>query len=74
MQILKSDFEAKIRSVNSVSGEKLHDFEIICPARGVHLHPPIPTAYRPAINRKECGKISTFGNTMVKKKKSSAPS
>ena len=24
--------------VNSVSGEKLHDFEIICPARGVRSH------------------------------------
>ena len=29
-----SDFEAKIRGVNSVPGDKLHDFEIICPARG----------------------------------------
>ena len=28
-----SDLEAKIRGV--VSGEKLHDFEIICPASGV---------------------------------------
>ena len=28
-----SDFDAKLRDVNSVSGEKLHDFEIICPAR-----------------------------------------
>ena len=27
-------FETKIRGVNSVPGEKLHDFEIICPARG----------------------------------------
>ena len=26
---------AKIKGVNSVSGEKLHDFEIICPATGV---------------------------------------
>ena len=37
-----SDFEAKIRDVNSVSGEKLHDFEIICPARGVRSQPPHP--------------------------------
>ena len=29
-----SDFEAKIRGVNSVSGENLHDFEIISPAGG----------------------------------------
>ena len=35
-----SDFETKIRGVNSVSGETMHDFEIICPARGMHLHPP----------------------------------
>ena len=27
----------KIRSVNSVSGEKLHDFEIICPAESAFL-------------------------------------
>ena len=31
---------AKIRGANSVSGEKLHDFKIICPARGgVRSHP-----------------------------------
>ena len=36
-----SGFGAKIRGVNSVSGEKLHDFEIICPTRGVHLHPSL---------------------------------
>ena len=41
MQILrKSQFlYAKIRGVNSVSGEKLHDFEIICSASGVQSHP-----------------------------------
>ena len=31
--MIQADFEAKIRDVNSVSGENLHDFEIICPAR-----------------------------------------
>ena len=31
--------EAKIRDLNSVSGEKLHDFEIICPASGLQTHP-----------------------------------
>ena len=38
--------------VNSVSGEKLHDFEIICPARGVQTHPlspPPPIAYGPEL-------------------------
>ena len=30
-----SDFEAKIRGVHSVSGNKLHDFEIICPANSM---------------------------------------
>ena len=30
--------EAKIRDVNSVSGEKLHDFEIICLVSGVGSH------------------------------------
>ena len=47
-------FEAKIRGVNSVSGEKLHDFEIICPARGcvrtpapLNLPPPLTYAPRP---------------------------
>ena len=30
----------KIRGVNTVSGEKLHDFEIICPARVVQSYPP----------------------------------
>ena len=34
-----SDFEAKIRGVNSVSDEKLHDFEIIFPARAVRSQP-----------------------------------
>ena len=38
-----ADFEAKIRGVNSVSGENLHDFEIIRTARGVRTHPPPPT-------------------------------
>ena len=37
-----ADFEAKIRDVNSVSGENLHDFEIISPARGVPTHPRMP--------------------------------
>ena len=36
-----SDFEAKINVVNSVSGEKLHDLEIVCttppPAYGPEL-------------------------------------
>ena len=44
-----SDFEAKIKGVNSVSGEKLHDFEIICPASGGdggHLHPATTPAPR----------------------------
>ena len=36
-----SDFEAKVRGVNSVSDEKLHDFEIICLARGC-MFPPHP--------------------------------
>ena len=40
-----SDFEAKIRGANSVSGERQHDFEIICPARGMHLHPTPPFIY-----------------------------
>ena len=45
-----SDFETKNRGVNSVSCEKLHDLEIICPARGVRMHhrhppPPPPPAY-----------------------------
>ena len=37
-----ADFEAKIRGVNSVSGENLHDFEIISTARGVRTHHPPP--------------------------------
>ena len=45
-----SDFEAKIRGVNSVSCEKLHDFEIICPAGGggafVPLAPSLPPPNR----------------------------
>ena len=49
-----ADFEAKIRGVNSVSGENLHDFEIISTARGVRTHPPPPTtppsAYGPVFN------------------------
>ena len=36
------DFEAKIRGVNLVSDEKLHGFEIICPAKGMSLHPAPP--------------------------------
>ena len=31
-----------IRGVNSVSGKKLHDFEIICPAGRVRSQPPSP--------------------------------
>ena len=37
-----ADFEAKIRGVNSVSGENLHDFEIISRTRGVRTHPTPP--------------------------------
>ena len=44
-----SDLETKIRGVNSVSGKKLPDFEIICPAgggggggKGVQKHPRTP--------------------------------
>ena len=52
-----SDFEAKIRGVNSVSCEKLHDFEIIFPAGGgggVCTSRPLPSpppspAYGPII-------------------------
>ena len=41
------NFEANIRGVNSVSGEKLHDFEIICPAMGVRIppYPPPPLSH-----------------------------
>ena len=35
----------KLRGVNSVSGLKLHDFEIICPAGEVHLHPATPCVW-----------------------------
>ena len=35
----RSDFEAKIRGLNSVSDANLHDFEIICPGRGMRTHP-----------------------------------
>ena len=45
-----ADFGGQIRGVNSVSGEKLHDFEIVCSAsggmnassRGTNA-PPVPT-------------------------------
>ena len=47
-----SHFEAKIRGVNSVSGEKQHDFEIICPAIGVRLHPLHPLCVRSSENIK----------------------
>ena len=52
-----ADFEAKIMVVNSVSGENLHDFEIISPARAVRTHPrtplpPPPPAYGPVFNVK----------------------
>ena len=43
-----ADFEAKIRGVNSVSGENLHDFEIISPANA----PPHDPAYGPVFNVK----------------------
>ena len=41
--------------VNSVSGENLHDFEIISTARLVRTHhpdppPPTPSAYGPVFN------------------------
>ena len=32
---LNSEFEARIRGINTVSGDKLHDSEIICLAMGV---------------------------------------
>ena len=40
-------FESKMRGVNCklVSGLKLHDFEIICPARGMRLHPRTTPVY-----------------------------
>ena len=41
-----ADFEVKIRDVNSVSGENLHDFEIICLARRCERI-PAPHAYGP---------------------------
>ena len=40
-----ADFEAKVRGVNSVSGENLHDFEIISTAGGgggANAPPPPP--------------------------------
>ena len=41
----------KVRGANSVSGEKLHDFEMICPATGVRSPPPpTPAAYGPEIS------------------------
>ena len=49
---LKFDFEAKIRGVNSVSGEKLHDFEIICPASANALPAhPLHTGLHPLNNK-----------------------
>ena len=37
------DLGAKVRGVNSVSSEKLHEFEIIYPKRGCeHRPPPCP--------------------------------
>ena len=47
-----AEFEAKIRGVNSVSGENLHDFEIISIARGVPPTPAPPpsSAYGPVFN------------------------
>ena len=42
----KSNFEAKIRVVNTVSGEKLYDFEIICLAMGLRSHPHHPLCIR----------------------------
>ena len=40
-----ADFEAKIRGVNSVSVENLHDFEIISPARGCERTPARPCVW-----------------------------
>ena len=34
VNLKQNGFKAKIMGVNSVSGEKLHDFEIICQASG----------------------------------------
>ena len=52
-----ADFEAKIRGVNSVSGENLHDFEIICPARekrGANApRTPLPTGLYLTSNHSE---------------------
>ena len=39
-----------MQGVKSVSGEKLHDFEIICSAKRVHLHPRTPFAYGPVMS------------------------
>ena len=41
----------KSRVVNSVSGENLHDFEIISPGRGMRTHPrtPAPHASHPPL-------------------------
>ena len=39
--------EAKIRGFNSVSGEKLYDFEIISPAKDLQSHPRTPSVYGP---------------------------
>ena len=43
---------AKRRGLNLVSGVKLHDFEIICPAMGVRSHPSRPTCVRAWVARK----------------------
>ena len=35
----KTDFEANFRAINMFLDENLHDFEIICPIRGVSSTP-----------------------------------
>ena len=41
-----SNFEPKMRDVNSVSGEKPHTFEIICPnVAGPSFCPPFPVVH-----------------------------
>ena len=42
-------FRLILGGVNSVSGEKLHDFEIIYSARGFDRTPALPSAYGPVL-------------------------
>ena len=37
-----------VGGVNSVSGEKLHDLEIICPAPPPNIHTPLRTGLKPS--------------------------